>query len=189
MVYIIGTMKEITGFDGYFITEDGRVWSQKQKWIARHGHFKPSNKWLKPIFCGRGYKNVFLWKEKVGIRKRIHRLVAVAFIPNPNNFKEVNHKNGDKGDNRVENLEWCSHKDNIRHAHRTGLCNVKPKIDIETVNKIFEMYKADNTLYYISKIVGVDRGYICRIVNGKAKAWRHIFTRNLSGISPTQGVS
>ena len=51
----------------------------------------------------------------------VHRLVAETWIPNPNHYRDVNHINGDKTDNRVENLEWVTHSQNMRHAYRTGL--------------------------------------------------------------------
>ena len=61
------------------------------------------------------YKN---GKEKLF---RVHRLVAMAFLPNPNNLPQVNHKDGNKQNNSVDNLEWCEQSDNMKHAYKNGL--------------------------------------------------------------------
>ena len=73
---------------------------------------------LKVLHNPRGYQTV-----GAGYRgmQRVHQLVANTWIDNPNNYKEVNHINGDKDDNRVENLEWTTRSENLRHAYRTGL--------------------------------------------------------------------
>lgn len=67
-----------------------------------------------------GYSRVALGRV-VKWRPLVHRLVAIAFIPNPNNLPEVNHKFGIKTDNRASELEWCTHRQNIQHAFKYGL--------------------------------------------------------------------
>jgi len=97
-------MKPIKNYDGlYSATEDGRIFS----------HIK--NKFLS---SGKnGYSNIRLRKTPF----KIHRLIAETFIPNPENKPCVNHKNGIKTDNRIENLEWCTYSENSYHALSTGL--------------------------------------------------------------------
>lgn len=74
-----------------------------------------------------GYKIVVLKKDKNKKTYKVHRLVAEAFIPNPNNYKEINHKNEKKEDNKVENLEWCSHFHNLMHGTRGKRAGEKTK--------------------------------------------------------------
>lgn len=70
-----------------------------------------------------GYVYVSLQKSGKPHRVSVHRLVAQAFIPNPDDKPEVNHKDRNKLNNSVENLEWCTHRENIRHAHQTQPLN------------------------------------------------------------------
>ena len=102
-------MKFIPGLEGYLACEDGRIYSQRSK------------KFMTPSYDGRKYQLVCVRQNGKAVTKRVHRLVASAFIPNPENKEQVNHINGIKEDNRVENLEWATQSENQIHAHKTGL--------------------------------------------------------------------
>jgi len=81
-----------------------------------------NNQYLAPIKNPNGYLKVSLADGEGGAKQlSIHRLVALHFIPNPYQHPQVNHKNGNKQDNQVENLEWCSAQENHEHAFKTGL--------------------------------------------------------------------
>jgi uncharacterized protein involved in tolerance to divalent cations len=97
--------------EGYFLCRDGRIWSEKQK------------QFLKPNLGG-GYHNQTIQHRGSRHSFRVHRQIAQAFIPNPNNYSIVNHKNGNRLDNDVENLEWCTQSKNVQHAHDNGLIKI-----------------------------------------------------------------
>jgi len=97
--------KPINGFDGYYISSFGRVWSDKQKC-----------RFMKPHSTGNGYLMVSLYIKNKQHPKLVHRLVAEAFIPNPNKFPQVNHKDETKDNNRADNLEWCTSKYNNNYG-------------------------------------------------------------------------
>lgn len=90
-------------------------------WISDQGRVKNRhNKILKLGTDGKGYVKVWLMKDKKQKSYRIHRLVAEAFIPNPDNLPEVNHIDENKMNNNANNLEWCTRKENIQHSIKSG---------------------------------------------------------------------
>lgn len=123
--------KPVVGFeDRYVVSSIGNVASVARLMINHdkdgktYTQFK-KRRTLKAHNDGHGYMHIRLFKNNRVYNKKAHRLVAEAFIPNPKLLSQVNHKNGNKHDNRVENLEWVSPSFNCLHAAYT-LCNTKP---------------------------------------------------------------
>jgi len=94
----------VLNYPDYFVHEDGRIWSGK------------TNKFLKPAYTKAGYASVELFNQEGNKRLLIHRLVASAFIPNPDNLPQINHKDENPKNNHVDNLEWCSAKYNMNYG-------------------------------------------------------------------------
>ena len=104
--------KDIDGFNGeYAVSNTGLVKSRKFH----------KERILRPNKDRYGYLIVRLCMNGKEYKRKIHRLVATAFIQNPQELPQINHKDGDKTNNNVENLEWCTAKDNLKHALDTGL--------------------------------------------------------------------
>jgi hypothetical protein len=115
-------MKPIPGFDGYFAESDGRIFSGPKSPIHGKNH---SGMYLTQGRHTKGYMCVKIRTNNISKTQFVHRLVALAWIQNPEGKKQVNHINGEKSDNRVENLEWCTAQENIRHAIETGATNTR----------------------------------------------------------------
>lgn len=103
--------KNINGFEEYEISNYGRVRSI----------YSSHRKILNPANNGRGYLTVCLYKNKRQKRMSLHRLVAIHFLPNFYNKPDVNHKDGNKSNNFLYNLEWVTPKENIQHGFKLGL--------------------------------------------------------------------
>lgn len=110
------TWKKITDYPNYSVSDEGRVRNDKTGKI----------KAIKPDGQRKNYRAVCLYKNSQGKCKRLHRLVAEAFIDNPSNKPDVNHKDGNPLNNRSGNLEWVTKSENMIHAYKTGLATPHP---------------------------------------------------------------
>ena len=153
----INEMYGLEQYEGYTITDKGEIISYKGKELKN----------LKLQENNKGYLFIRLRYHS----PKIHRLVAKSFIPNPENKEQVNHKNGIKSDNRVENLEWVTNQQNREHAINTGLKNeIEYNIaqyDLED-NLLNVFYTAQDALDFLN-ISNKRSGNIGRCIKGERK--------------------
>ena len=170
--YFMSVFIDIKGYEGlYKINKEAVIYSYQKSWKAGNGcvHYLPE-KIVSQITDKLGYNKVHL--NKNGNRKSIavHRLIALNFIANPENKKEVNHKNGIKSDNRIENLEWNTHQENIQHAHKTGLASTKAAVAKTSLkiknNQTGEVYLSAEKA---AKSMGISRRHLLNMLYGKYK--------------------
>lgn len=123
----------------YWVSHKGRVWNSNSGRLIGGG----------TDTCG--YSRVSLNKKY----RSTHRVVALAFIENPESLETVNHKNGVKGDNSINNLEWMSKSDNTKHAWDTGLVKKKNKITENQIEQVLELRKKGYAYQRIADEVGI----------------------------------
>jgi hypothetical protein len=147
----------VDGYNGlYAISECGQVIS----------HSKGEPLIRKPFIDGSGYKTVPLHANGKTVNHRVHRMVAKAFVGNPNDHKCVNHMDGNKLNNQFDNLEWCTSSHNNLHARKTSLNPSKlSSNDVELIKEL--LVSTAHTLIHIGKIFGVSKTTILNVKKGK----------------------
>jgi hypothetical protein len=166
--------EDISGFEGHYqISSYGRVkscdrilphktygtWHIRERMLKQHMSGPSDNKYYE-VMLHVGEGNM--------VAKKIHRMVAEAFIPNPLNKPEVNHIDGNKANNRVDNLEWVTGQENVDHAWRTGLCiNIvkakqRPVINLDTGERFASVADAERSF-------GKSIGAISHVLRGVTK--------------------
>ena len=154
--------KDIEGYEGlYQVSTCGNIKSLPKIRRNGTGTYVQKERLLKPSNTSTGYKKVELCKD--GKRKgfKVHRLVAIAFIPNPDNKPEVNHIDGNKINNNIDNLEWVTSSENTIHAYETGLSSNKKELDEA---KVVELYNNGTSKEEIAKMFDVSNIVIARIL-------------------------
>lgn len=170
--------KAIPSYEGiYEVSDCGNV-KRIAAWTGRN-RIPRKNSTLKPIIGHYGYKRVALYRDRKLKKFFIHRLVCAAFIGEIPSGREINHKNGNGGDNRLENIEVVTKSQN--HQHKLNVLGYKPphgskhwksKITENDVLKIRAMRQAGATLPEICSLFSISVGTACWIANGKS--WQHV---------------
>lgn len=181
---MIEIWKDVTGYEGgYLISNFGRLKSLERKVKIKGGAYRnKAEKIINPKINVKGYN--FHYLSLNGKKKGLyfHRLVAICFISNPENKIEVNHIDGNKSNNNVSNLEWCSKSENMIHSYKTGLhkptrgsINGMAKLNDEKVLEIKKKYLFNDVrIKNLAIEYNVNGSCICNIVHGKR--WKHVKT-------------
>jgi len=148
----------------YEISNRGRL----RKYVAKYKN---------PILLKGGLGSQGYWTYNLVARRELaHRIIAKAFIPNPNNLPFINHKDGNKLNNSIANLEWCTPRENIAHAAKTGLMKWRRGVDTYKAKlnnkQVLEIYNSLEKTAILSTRYNIDKSVIFDIKSGNS--WKHI---------------
>jgi len=167
--------KDVVGYEGlYLVSNLGRVCSlDKYAKVCGGSYRLVKGKDIAINKYSNGYSLVMLGKNKTYSSKLVHRLVAQAFIPNPDNLPQVNHKDENIENNCVDNLEWCTSKYNANYGTRNYRCREKHRHQFKPVYQISidtgEVIKTWDCMSDAGKAVGISPDTISRVCKGKLK--------------------
>ena len=151
----MASWKEIPGYEGlYLVSSDGDI-------VALPKKSRKKGRLMRPFLRGPGYLKylcVHLTKDGIGKMFSVHRLVAMAFLPNPEGLPEVNHKDENPMNNRVENLEWCTRQYNIEYSKNKAVLQMNGG---EIVNRF-------DSITHASRETGINRRSINNVLTGWA---------------------
>ncbi len=171
---LIEVWKDVEGFEGHYqVSSFGRIKSLTRYKSNRWGSLSPvAEKILKQKVSKSGYKVVHLRTEDKQAHPSVHRLVALAFIPNQDSKPTVNHIDTIKTNNNVSNLEWSSHSEQMQHAAKNNLLEVRgaPKYSKEFKSSILDYYNQNSvSLMQLSKMFNISERTAGRIINDGVK--------------------
>lgn len=184
--------RDVPGYEGlYKVSYFGVIMSVARKWKSGRWLIRShEGKLMAQSIDRKGYYKVGLCKDGKSKMLAVHRLVAMAFHPNPDNKPQVNHKDTNKRNNHKDNLEWATNSQNMQHAHDNGLMNMrigekhpKAKLKAEDIPVIRSSTLSD---YELAKQYGISRSAMREARIGKT--WQHINTQFIEQQNKDNGV-
>lgn len=157
--HIYSNMKSIIGYNNYLAHKSGNIYSKK------------TNRFMRPMLNQSGYQYVILQENNTKKKELVHRLIAKSFLNNPYNKFQVNHIDGNKINNNISNLEWCTQSENTIHAFKNGLM----KVSKSSIDNIREMGKLSakkvinittGKIYSSAKEASINEGVNYKTLNG-----------------------
>ena len=186
---MIEEWRDVVGYEGlYEVSNLGNVRSKEKISVVVFGKLKGrqqhrKGKDIKINHANKGYSQVHLTKNRCGRTERVARLVAQAFIPNPDNLPFVNHKDENRSNDCVDNLEWCTHEYNCNYGNRKkriAKAHSKPIVQCDMLGVFIRRW---DSISDVTRTYGFEQSNLCKALNGKYSnaygyVWKYVKTNN-----------